>query len=67
MAPRTIPTDNEANAEPNPAPPPVAEAAAADGDGTTKAKKITWRSSEAKQIMAQDMMDGLIPVDEPIA
>ena len=66
MAPRTIPTDNEANAEPNPAPPPVEEAAAADGDGTTKAKKITWRSSEAKQIMAQDMMDGLIPVDEPI-
>ena len=26
-----------------------------------------WGSSEAKHLMAQDMLDGLVPIDQPIA
>ena len=47
---------------PVPVPPPTA-AAAAPG---RKAKALPWRSSEAKQIMVQDMMDGIVPVDVKI-
>jgi len=31
-----------------------------------KPKKELWQHSEAKSIMAQDMMDGIVPCNEPI-
>ena len=31
-----------------------------------KAKKPTWLKSAAKQLIAQDMIDGIVPINEPI-
>ena len=50
---------------PNP-PPPAAAAPTAAAAPAAPSKKVAWRCSEAKQIMVQDMMDGIVPVKEKI-